>query len=231
MDNFQVPTDVNVSVLKAIAELQHTDSDSFFVHEDKICARVTISNTQLDKVFWVGQSLNSLTLLGILVRSGTSTYALRQNLEFAPGISAIPWNIPSQQSLKRKRTGKMPEKKSKIMKKMEVVKPPNQLQPDADANQNKPIGKSRKELNMNARKYEAEIKKSISCARVESMFATCFAKYKNTKNKAPVNSEPEAPIMVDSTAGGDANNKDLPINTLFKNQNFTRWQFNAPIVI
>jgi len=58
--------------------------------------------------------LSSLIHLGILVRSRISEYALRQNLEFDKGVSAIPWktNESATMSVKAERTVKKPKRKT-----------------------------------------------------------------------------------------------------------------------
>ncbi|KAM8708432.1 hypothetical protein ACLKA7_015410 [Drosophila subpalustris] len=61
---------------------------------------------------FVKKSLSSLTHLGILVRSGTSEYALRQSLVFDQGVSAIPWKTTTESTAKKvkpKHTTKMPK--------------------------------------------------------------------------------------------------------------------------
>ncbi|XP_060658446.1 uncharacterized protein LOC132792927 isoform X2 [Drosophila nasuta] len=95
MDNFGIPTEINVGVMKAIAELQYTDSDCGFVNEKKINDHVVYYKHDKDSL--VRQSLDNLTFLGILVRTGSSAFALRQNLQFASGANAIPWITPQKQ--------------------------------------------------------------------------------------------------------------------------------------
>ncbi|XP_060662857.1 uncharacterized protein LOC132795912 isoform X2 [Drosophila nasuta] len=75
-DVFGTPTEIKISVMKAIAELQYTASD-IFVYDKKICDHVVYDKS--DKDLLVKQTLFDLTILGVLVRTGSS-FALRQNL-------------------------------------------------------------------------------------------------------------------------------------------------------
>ncbi|XP_062140643.1 uncharacterized protein LOC133848915 isoform X2 [Drosophila sulfurigaster albostrigata] len=76
MDIFGTPTEIKISVMKAIAELQNPASD-IFVYDKKICDHVEYDET--DKKLLVKQTLFDLTFLGVLARTGSS-FALRQNL-------------------------------------------------------------------------------------------------------------------------------------------------------
>lgn len=97
MDNFKTPKIINRQVLRAIYELQGRRSDTSFVFEDAIIKHVQ-EKMKLHKTinvdYFVPQSLINLTHLGVLVRSGSSEYALRQSLEMDEGVSAIPWKRP-----------------------------------------------------------------------------------------------------------------------------------------
>ncbi|XP_034109188.1 uncharacterized protein LOC117571241 isoform X1 [Drosophila albomicans] len=75
-DVFGTPTEIKISVMKAIAELQYTASD-IFVYDKKICDHVVYDKSDEDLL--VKQTLFDLTILGVLVRTGSS-FALRQNL-------------------------------------------------------------------------------------------------------------------------------------------------------
>ncbi|KAL7732957.1 hypothetical protein ACLKA6_002771 [Drosophila palustris] len=86
-----------------------------FVLADAIIQQVQLQmrrNKRLISIeLFVKKSLSSLTHLGILVRSGTSEYALRQSLVFDQGVSAIPWKttVSTAKNVKPKHTAKMPK--------------------------------------------------------------------------------------------------------------------------
>lgn len=96
MDNFSVPKIINRHVVKALSILQSTLANGMvFVPVDNIVKQVEIQMRRNNKMNnleqFVRKSLCSLTRLGVLVRSGSSGYALRQVLQFPGGVSAIPW--------------------------------------------------------------------------------------------------------------------------------------------
>lgn len=105
MDNFSVPKVINRNVVKALSVLQGKVTDGkVFVPVDKIVKQVEMQmrrNNKMDNVeYYVRKSLCSLTRLGVLVRSGSSGYALRQILQFSGGVSAIPWkSVPKIKSM------------------------------------------------------------------------------------------------------------------------------------
>ncbi|XP_034482366.1 uncharacterized protein LOC117787857 [Drosophila innubila] len=115
MDNFCVPKAINRHVMQAFTALQGKRSGTMFVLADSIIQQVQYQmrrNRRLLNVECnVKKCLSSLTHLGILVRSGTSEYALRQNLEFDQGVSAIPWQTSesAKKIVKPKRTVKKPK--------------------------------------------------------------------------------------------------------------------------
>ncbi|KAH8411121.1 hypothetical protein KR222_003604, partial [Zaprionus bogoriensis] len=92
MDNFCVPKKINRQVLRALSILQSKGTHSAFVPVDDIIKQVELQMRRRKKVecmeYYVHRSLCSLTHLGVLVRSGSSDYALRQALKFPGGVSA-----------------------------------------------------------------------------------------------------------------------------------------------
>ncbi|XP_064545175.1 uncharacterized protein LOC135433141 [Drosophila montana] len=98
MDNFNVPKKINRNVMKALSALEGKYSIPAFVPAHSIVRQVELQMRRSKKMNnmenYVMRSLCTLTHLGILARTGTSDYALRQSLRFPNGVSAIPWQTP-----------------------------------------------------------------------------------------------------------------------------------------
>ncbi|XP_060663006.1 uncharacterized protein LOC132796012 [Drosophila nasuta] len=216
MDNFGIPTEINVSVMNAIVELQNTAPDGL-VYEKKICDHVVYDRS--DKDLLVRQSLYNLTFLEVLVRCGSS-FAFRQNLRFPSGASAIPWIVPRNQNVNLKRAAEMKRysaaKKKKYaakidsyftkyfeiyknMKANEISENPeintgpedttNMLPPNALLEEQVLRNvKSKVKYTNHKKKRNFEDEKKIK--RIDSRFAYYFKKYKNIKTiNNPENSE------------------------------------------
>ncbi|XP_062140637.1 uncharacterized protein LOC133848910 [Drosophila sulfurigaster albostrigata] len=210
MDNFGIPTEINVGVMKAIAELENTAPDGF-VSEKKICDHVVYNET--DKDWLVSQSLNNLTFLEVLVRCGSS-FALRQNLRFPSGASAIPWIDPRNQNKNHKRVAEMKRRSAakkkkyaakidsyftkyfeiyKNMKANEIPETPEINTGPEDTTDMLPpnalleeqvlgnVNSKVKYTNHKKKRNFEDKKKTYSPEIIDSLFAYYFEKYKNIK--------------------------------------------------
>ncbi|EDW16358.1 uncharacterized protein LOC6574869 [Drosophila mojavensis] len=116
MDNFNVPRKVNRHVYKAVSELQ--DSLAGFVSADlinqyvKYTLRRSKQLVNVDEI--IHQSLSNLTDLGVLARTGSSGYAIRQTIKRASmEYTGIPTcDLDSRASSKRSSSARKTSAKS-----------------------------------------------------------------------------------------------------------------------
>ncbi|XP_030567091.1 uncharacterized protein LOC115767081 [Drosophila novamexicana] len=210
MDNFNVPKKINRNVMKALSVLEGKYSISAFVPAHSIVRQVEFQMRRSKKMKnmenYVMRSLCTLTHLGILARTGTSDYALRQSLRFPNGASAIPWQTPPS-----------PEKRSRRNIKSSKSEPVSRIakarcKPRAVI---KPVRRSSRQAASKAKASEALLKQNADlCAEPRSSVDIA-------QDAGMLRNEATFEAQNDCTTGTSP-------NSLIRNE---RWDFNSPLPI